>query len=683
MNNEVLRRKMFNTVLRDRNQPAGILASSSELAGAVQRRAAGGLQDRRKIAGQQFNRLSRGLPEGTEKPESYLQVLARIKNLPYQQQVAELKKAGFAATVGPDIPAGIAAAARPEERIAALGDTLQEAAESIRPGADRPITDAIQGGIESIKYATGLDYAVGEEGGLGSIPTTVTEEQKLKQMADAEATAAMDESVAAQQAGARGVTPQNVILGEYGSVPETPAPTVAETVSETAVSGGDTQTRAAPRPATPAAQPVDLDPENTLANFNTQLDGATTSSEVANIKAPKIKAEDFVGKPEEVGESWTKFIDKSFQPSDRVTFSDMEAKAKELMDFDPEAGDKERKSAFFMNLMKAGLAIAAGESDNLVTNLAKGLGVGLEGYGKDLNRISADEKAQRKEYRATVMKMVDDENDYRVAMDGLKSQMQLGLARLAQADENAARGRNLQRETAALGAATTEAQMGLQADVANARNDLAAAANALQFKTLELNHFKALTDLGYKEAALTEQQRSNLANEAINKYKAELTAMPKEQLQVMAMGKDYILLNDDGSFKGFTEQGETLYKNLITASTRTKSSITDLMQTANGHAINGNILGVALSTEPTLAQSQALVWESTFNDPYSKALEDGNTELAQQVLSDFASSIGGQVQGGQQAPQQISTDDHIAANAAAKKAGESTYTIGTETFAVQ
>lgn len=650
MNNEVLRRKMFNTVLRDRNQPAGILASSSELAGAVQRRAAGGLQDRRKIAGQQFMRQFAGMPEGSRKPESYLQVLNRIKGLPYNQQVEELTKAGYGATIGPDAPDFLSqTGAAAKQRIGAdIEQTKQTLGKVLAPGADKPVLDAIQSGIQSIKYATGLDYPVGEEGGLGSIPTTVTEEQKLKQMADAEATAAMDESVAAQQAGARGVTPQNVILGEYGSVPEAPAPTVAETVSETAVSGEGTQTRTTPRPATSAAQPVDLDPENTLANFNTQLDGAKTSSEVANIKAPKIKAEDFVGKPEEVGESWTKFIDKSFQPSDRVTFSDMEEKAKELMDFDPEAGDKERKSAFFMNLMKAGLAVAAGESDNLVTNLAKGLGVGLEGYGKDLNRISADEKAQRKEYRATVMKMVDDENDYRVAMDGLKSQMQLGLARLAQADENAARGRNLQRETAELGAATTEAQMELQADVANARNDVAAAANALQFSTLQLAHLKAVTDLGYKEATLTEQQRSNTANEAINMYKAELSSLPKEHLQVMALGKDYILLNEDGSFKGFTEQGETLYKNLITASTKTKASVTDLMQTANGHAINGNILGVPLSTEPTLAQSQALVWESTFNDPYSKALEDGNTELAQQVLSDFASSISGQAQPAQE-----------------------------------
>lgn len=662
MNSEVLRRKMFNTVLRDANQPAGILASSSELAGAVQKRNNGGANfmggKGSQTVGNAFarargirvpgNTSGAGMPEGTE---SYLQVLARIKDLPYNQQVAELERAGFAAKIGPDlkseiqsVASGIAAAARPTERISALGDALSEAGEALAPD---PITPA-----EARRQAK--PSVSGMPGGPAPVPETSTSAampaDDLSTRTPVGIQQLMDEAVAAQAAGQDvdysnvQKTPQNVILGEYGTVPEAPGPTVAETVSETAVSGPDTQTTAVPRPVTSETQAVDLDPENKLSNFSTQLDTATNKSDVTKINAPKIKAEDFVGKQEQVGESWTKYIDKSFTPSERVTFSDMEDRAKQLMDFDPEAGDKQRKSAFFMNLMKAGLAIAAGESDNLVTNLAKGLGIGLEGYGEDLNKISAEEREQRKEYRATVRQMVNDENDYRVAMDGLKAQHQSSIARLAQAEENAVRSRNLQRETAALGAATTEAQLGLQAEVANARNELAATSNALQLKGLELNFFKAMGDLNYKEAALTEQQRNNAATEAISMYKAELSAMPKEQLQVMAMGKDYILLNDDGSFKGFTEQGETLYKNLITASTRTKSSMTDLMQTANGHAINGNILGVALSTEPTLAQSQALVWESTFNDPYSKALEDGNTELAQQVLSDFASSIGGQVQ---------------------------------------
>ena len=41
--NEVLRRKMFNTILRDSRSPSGILASSPEMVETVQRRANGGM----------------------------------------------------------------------------------------------------------------------------------------------------------------------------------------------------------------------------------------------------------------------------------------------------------------------------------------------------------------------------------------------------------------------------------------------------------------------------------------------------------------------------------------------------------------------------------------------------------------------------------------------------------------
>ena len=44
MNNEVLRRKMFRTVLADSRAPAGILASSPEMVDTVSRRANGGLK---------------------------------------------------------------------------------------------------------------------------------------------------------------------------------------------------------------------------------------------------------------------------------------------------------------------------------------------------------------------------------------------------------------------------------------------------------------------------------------------------------------------------------------------------------------------------------------------------------------------------------------------------------------
>jgi hypothetical protein len=645
MNNEVLRRKLFRTVLADSRSPAGILASSPEMVDTVQRRANGGISDRRKIAGQQFARLSAGLPEGTEKPESYLQVLARIKNLPTQQQAEELMKAGFGATIGPDVPAAIGATTDEVSRRAGIAGQIisEDLSEVFGPDADKGIREGLRSGFQSIKNATGLDYSVGEEGGLGSLLTAGTGKTRA-QLLEEEASAAADIAGSPMVGADRPAVDDDLEANMAGDMAGDIPPTVAEEVSQAAVSGADTQTIIKPKIDDAAAPKTDLDPDNNLSNFSAQLDSAKTTSEVSKITAPKIKAEDFVGEKEKVGESWTKFIDKSFKPTDRVTFSDMEEKAKELMDFDPEAVEADKKSAFFMNLMKAGLAIAAGESDNLVTNLAKGLGVGLEGYGKDLNRISADEKEKRKEYRATVMKMVDDENDFQVAMDGLKVQVDLGMARLAQADNNARQQRNLARDTAELSAAQAEAQMGLQADIGNARNDLAAASNALQFKTLELSHFKAMTDLGYKEQALDEQKRSNVANESLKRYTAELAGMSKEQIQVMGLGSDFAVLNNDGTFKEFTPEGEKLYTTLITASSTTKSSITDLVRTSNAHAVNGNILGVPLSSSPVIAQQQGLVWESTFKENYSKALEDGNEDLAESILGDFQASIGVQAQ---------------------------------------
>ena len=169
MNNEVLRRKMFRTVLADSRAPAGILASSPEMVDTVSRRANGGLEARRRLAGQQFMRQFAGMPEGSRKPESYLQVLDRIKGLPYNQQVQELTKAGYGATIGPDVPDFLSqTGAAAKQRIGAdIEQTKQTLGKFLAPGADKPVIDAIQSGIQCIKYATGLDYPVGEEGDLG------------------------------------------------------------------------------------------------------------------------------------------------------------------------------------------------------------------------------------------------------------------------------------------------------------------------------------------------------------------------------------------------------------------------------------------------------------------------------------------------------------------------------------
>ena len=68
-----------------------------------------------------------------------------------------------------------------------------------------------------------------------------------------------------------------------------------------------------------------------------------------------------------------------------ITLADVRDQGVKLLGYDPdkldENFDEDRRSAFFMSLMKAGLAIASGESDSALVNVAKGLNYGLTSYG--------------------------------------------------------------------------------------------------------------------------------------------------------------------------------------------------------------------------------------------------------------------------------------------------------------
>jgi hypothetical protein len=110
---------------------------------------------------------------------------------------------------------------------------------------------------------------------------------------------------------------------------------------------------------------------------------------------------------------------KSF---DDYKLSDYEDKALEVLGYDPtsddpqkqgiaEAADDDKKASIWLNLMKAGLAMASGESANTLTNVAKGLSFGLEGYGEDIKAISAEEKAQNRELASIKMSLLKDDRD--------------------------------------------------------------------------------------------------------------------------------------------------------------------------------------------------------------------------------------------------------------------------------
>ena len=86
----------------------------------------------------------------------------------------------------------------------------------------------------------------------------------------------------------------------------------------------------------------------------------------------------------------------------------IEEDAKKAMGFDPSKADEDKKNAFWMAVTQAGLAIAAGESGNALTNIAKGLSFGLDAYGKSMSRLNEQQREDAKELRQLRYTMIKD-----------------------------------------------------------------------------------------------------------------------------------------------------------------------------------------------------------------------------------------------------------------------------------
>ena len=84
--------------------------------------------------------------------------------------------------------------------------------------------------------------------------------------------------------------------------------------------------------------------------------------------------------------------------------------------------DKDRQGAIWLNLMRAGLAAMAGESENTLTNVAKGFQIGLEGYGRDLNVLDKNYRKDVERYQDTMYRFLRDKKSENIAMNALDVQ---------------------------------------------------------------------------------------------------------------------------------------------------------------------------------------------------------------------------------------------------------------------
>lgn len=440
MNSEVLRRKLFRTVLADSRSPAGILASSPEMVGAVQRRAAGGVNQGDAQYMQAIGQLAQQGDKATlQNIFADTRLSSNVRNAARQAlgSLATQKNTSSAPSAGVGIGQGIlnaaadqnrkfidsvkTAASNDVDRVSSLLDFLgvKGSGEVARPietegpgiaaligqgikkmGSDlRSLTDPIDRKLGYLTYDETEDK--GLPTGEATVPGTALPATDLLLPDDDEF----------GNIGPDGKSvPTDFDFGEEGGLGSAPtvAKTVAEELSETATSSKtpaqDASEEAAkdetkpqkPKAFTPLLTPetvsdltqgtLEADAENQLAQStgNAVVDQAL--SILQGTTEAKSEAEKAKGVDETIGVTGTR--------KERI-----EKRKAVLQELLGERAKDIRTDANY-NLMMTGLMIAAGENPNMLTNIAKGLATGLKNYG---DVVGEEAQAVTKEDRALMM----------------------------------------------------------------------------------------------------------------------------------------------------------------------------------------------------------------------------------------------------------------------------------------
>lgn len=339
-----------------------------------------------------------------------------------------------------------------------------------------------------------------------------------------------------------------------------------------------------------------------------------------------------------VTNEWKEKVEEIYNKEGEIDLEKIDKLAKEGAGIGDDNYDKRRSTAFWMGLIKGGLATAAGESSNALTNVAKGLMFGVDSFGKDINAINEDEREDRKEYGKLKVDLIKSEESKLLAHKSLELQYASKMYEIKQNQNN------------------FESKMDFQKAQAKINNEL-------QFETMEISRAKAWNDIKWKSKTYDLQ----LKEFALNKEKqADYVRLTTQQLndawnkglltddmkEVIGMGDEYINVDPKtGKFKSFTDLGK---KALVTAKL-TGNKITDLNTVGNGYVALGSVLGVKFLKEDgtvNTAKTKAagLVWQESFADKWQKIqVKKGSGTLdlkgqkaeEQRVLEDFAKMTGG------------------------------------------
>lgn len=655
MNNEVLRRKLFRTVLADSRSPAGILASSPEMVETVQRRYNGGLNAITGGPGSQtvsdaFRRTrgrptrrdlsGAGMPEGTQ---SYLELLEQIKDLPIKQQQDILLRAGYGVTVGPD-RTGIATVdpevyeTETSKNIMSFLGSLKGTGEVARPKTTRTQSREASGLSSLLGPQFDADDPRTEAAMAMATPGAASVDSGIPSMLP---NSPDRPSVRSPFTPRPLVEDEDIVDDEYTSMtPVTPG----EVLSASSVSGAGTETSTQDGEKKKDRQAKTIKPSVNESKLNGMLQQAAAGTLLTDSGKTTVRLN-----ADEAATPQAAAVLAPLIKPEETSLSQIQDRAKEIMGFDPDKAKGDKKDAFWRNLTMAGLAIAAGESDNALSNVAKGLMVGLDSYSKDIKEISAQDAELQKEYRATVRDLVKTDKDEKIALAGIENNYNAAKTQLEQR-QNEFESTDDYRN----------AQLALDADKFN--------------KQMVVSLSGTLAGLEIKRETLALQQQTLDETVAQNEIGNRLNELKNEpEFVKVARSLGYVDEKGDWTETGLDWRAKT-----------TDDAIMDLQLISSKSSKTG-----PLAPEQDRYVLDSLGSEASLEQARIDLAAQGNNNPSAQDFEDYFIGQYKRVQagGGSQQPvspaSNISTDDHIAANAAAKKAGESTYTIGTQTFSVQ
>jgi len=355
-----------------------------------------------------------------------------------------------------------------------------------------------------------------------------------------------------------------------------------------------------------------------VANLINQklVNGLATETKETDVLVPKTS--DIQKKATASLEAWKKKLiktDKTYEVSEKKSQTMLAEVQKVLEETDEEidlAGiermakktlglkegkeyDEDRLTSFWMAMIKGGLATAAGESSNALTNIAKGLGFGVEAYGKDLNAINEDEREDRKALAKMKFDLIRDEKTARIAKRTLKLQGYSTLATMEQKQNMFESKEAYQKERDMI-----------KDQMAFANLDLVATQTFNKIGIEGATH-----DLRIAAFALDKQKQKDFVkanNDKLNQdYKLDI--MTKEMKNVYSLGDNYVKFDEKTKTFSYTPLGESA----LIASIASKTTLTDLKTTAKQNAKSKEVFGNKYATEKE-AESAYYKYEGQFKD---------------------------------------------------------------------